>query len=82
MLIFVKKKFNPPNFKSEAALESLCILYMYSKTYDTLPMLIKLYLFWAYRHANMKKTTFVFHGLIDIFCVLYVRVPISPKKIH
>ena len=83
MLIFVKKKkLTTPTSNHEAALEYVCLLYMYSKIYNTLPTLIKLYLFWAYRHANMKKTTFVYHGLIDIFCFLYVRVPISPKKIH
>ena len=42
--------------------------------FNTLPTLIKLYLFWAYRHANIKKTTFVYHGLIDIF------VFFKPKK--
>ena len=28
---------------------------MYSKIYNTLPMLIKLYLIWAYEHTNMRK---------------------------
>ena len=77
-----KKNLTPPTSNHEAALESLCLLYMYSKIFNTLPTLIKLYLFSANEHANMKKTTFFNHGLINIFCFLHVCVLISRKKIH
>ena len=55
-----EKKLTPPTSNQLAALESLCLLYMYSKIYNTLPTLIKLYRFLAYRHANMKSKKLLF----------------------